>query len=127
MPSKRLLIVDDDRATRSGLSELLARAGYECAAAGTYDEALSTLKNAPPDLLIADIRLGAHNGLQLVLHRPVNVPAIVITGFPDSVLESEAERSGAKYICKPVEPRQLLALIHEMLGDTPRQAAANRQ
>ena len=109
-------IVDDDQATRSGLRQLLQAAGFTCAEAESYHDAFIALHSAPPDLLITDIRLGGYNGLQLVLGRPAGLPAIVITGHPDAVLESEAERSGAKYLHKPIAPRRLLELIDEMLG-----------
>jgi two-component system C4-dicarboxylate transport response regulator DctD len=113
---RRLLVVDDDQATRSGLCQLLQAAGFTCAEADSYQAAHDTLHANPPDLLITDIRLGGYNGIQLVLGRPPGVSAIVITGHPDTVLESEAERSGAKYLQKPIAPRRLLELIDEMLG-----------
>ncbi len=112
---KRLLIVDDDAATRCGLSALLHDAGFECTGVGTFEEARSRLRSSALDLLITDIRLDAYNGLQLVINRPPNVQAIVITGFADAVLESEATRSGARYMRKPVHPGELLELVQQML------------
>jgi hypothetical protein len=46
-------------------------------------------------LVIADLRLGGFNGLQLLLLSPRPIPTIIITGFPDQVLEAEARRAGA--------------------------------
>jgi DNA-binding response OmpR family regulator len=115
MRRNRVLIVDDDSATRSGLSQLLEHAGYDSTAVGTFDEALRIMRTTPPDLLITDIRLDAYNGLQLVINsRPI--PAIVITGFADPVLEAEARRGGAAYVVKPVKPSELLELIKEKLS-----------
>jgi DNA-binding NtrC family response regulator len=113
---KRLLIVDDDPATRVGLSELLHDAGFDCTGVGTFEEARSRLRTSAPDLLITDIRLDAFNGLQLVIDRPPHVQAIVITGFADVVLEAEAMRSGARYVRKPVHPDELLKLVRQMLS-----------
>ncbi len=110
MPSK-VLIVDDDRATRYGLSELLEGAGYDTVAVGTFEEAIRLLPSAPPDLLIADVRLGPFNGLQLVISSPRPVPAIIITGFADPVLEADARRRGAEYVLKPIAPTRLLELV----------------
>lgn len=112
-----ILIVDDHRVTRLGLAEMLADAGYSVVTAGSFQEARGILRETPPDLLIADVRLGAFNGLQLVIN--YRVPAIVITGYADSVLEAEARRVGADYLVKPVHPDELLALIREKLGTTP--------
>ena len=84
MPSK-VLIVDDDKTTREGLAEFLEEAGYEAVAVGTFEDATRELRTSPPDLLIADVRLGPFNGLQLVISSPQPIPAIIITGFADPV------------------------------------------
>ena len=83
--SAKILIVDDDVATRCGLAELLEAHGYETIAVGTLKEALDVLRKAPPNLLIADIRLGEFNGLRLLMADWHSVPAIIITGFADPV------------------------------------------
>jgi DNA-binding response OmpR family regulator len=115
MPSK-VLIVDDDKTTREGLAELLEESGYEASAVGTFEEASRLLRSAPPDLLIADVRLGPFNGLQLVISSPKPIPAIIITGFADPVLESDARRRGAEYVLKPVSPARLLELVAQKLS-----------
>jgi DNA-binding response OmpR family regulator len=115
MPSK-VLIVDDDKTTREGLAEFLEEAGYEAVAVGTFEDATRVLRTAPPDLLIADVRLGPYNGLQLVISTPKPIPAIIITGFADPVLEADAHRRGADYVLKPVSPARLLDLIAQKLA-----------
>ena len=115
MPSK-VLIVDDDKTTREGLAEFLEEAGYEAVAVGTFEDATRILRTAPPNLLIADVRLGPFNGLQLVISSPQPIPAIIITGFADPVLESDARRRGADYVLKPVSPARLLDLVAQKLS-----------
>ncbi len=115
MPSK-VLIVDDDKTTREGLAEFLEEAGYEAVAVGTFEDATRVLRTSPPDLLIADVRLGPFNGLQLVISSPQPIPAIIITGFADPVLESDARRRGADYVLKPVSPSRLLDLVAQKLA-----------
>jgi DNA-binding NtrC family response regulator len=115
---KTILLVEDDDATRVGLSTLLQRAGYEVVASESVQEGRNLLKEDSPDLLITDVRLGAFNGLQLLAMSPRPIPAIVTTGFPDPVLEAEARQLGAKFLLKPVEPGNLLALVAEMLEAT---------
>jgi DNA-binding response OmpR family regulator len=115
MPSK-VLIVDDDKTTREGLAELLEESGYEASAVGTFEEATRFLRATPPDLLIADVRLGPFNGLQLVISSPKPIPAIIITGFADPVLEADARRRGADYVLKPVSPARLLDLVAQKLS-----------
>ena len=115
MPSK-VLIVDDDKTTREGLAEFLEEAGYEAVAVGTFEDATRILRTTPPDLLIADVRLGPFNGLQLVISTPQPIPAIIITGFADPVLEADARRRGADYVLKPVSPARLLDLVAQKLA-----------
>ena len=115
MPSK-VLIVDDDKTTRAGLAELLEAAGYDALPVGTFEEASRIMRTSPPDLLIADVRLGAFNGLQLVISSPKPVPAIIVTGFADPVLEADARRRGADYVLKPVAPQTLLRLVEQKLS-----------
>lgn len=111
-----ILIVDDDRSTRVGLAELLEGAGYRTSTLGSFEEAARALRLAPPDLLIADVRLGPFNGLQLVISSPKPLPSIIITGFADPVLESDARRRGADYVLKPVDPEALLRLVEQKLA-----------
>ena len=106
-----LLIVDDDPQTVDGLAELLEGAGFECDGATSFEAALAAMRASPPDVLVTDIRLQAFNGLHLVLRRPVGSYAIVMSAFPDPVLQTEAVRLGASYLVKPVETQQLLELL----------------
>lgn len=120
----RVLIVEDNDATRTGLSELLKRAGYDTLATRSYEDAIRVMREDTPDLLIADVRLGPYNGLQLLVTAPRRVPTIIMTGFPDSVLEADAHHLGAQFILKPVVPAALLALIEEQLASRPHQELA---
>lgn len=111
----RILLVEDHDATRQGLAALLERAGYVVLSAGTFAEGRQLLAEQVPDLLIADLRLGEYNGLQLVAAAPRAVATIIVTGFPDPALEAEALKLGAHYITKPIVAEALLALVEETI------------
>jgi CheY-like chemotaxis protein len=115
----RVLIVEDNDATRAGLNELLTRAGYAARAVRSFEDGIRALREDPPDLLLADVRLGPYNGLQLLVTGPKRVPTIIMTGFPDPVLEADARHLGAQFILKPVSPAALLALVEKELGSRP--------
>jgi two-component system response regulator (stage 0 sporulation protein F) len=117
----RVLIVEDNDATRIGLSELLTRAGYTTQTARSFEQGIRAMRDDPPDLLIADVRLGPYNGLQLLVTGPKRVPTIIMTGFPDPVLEADAHHLGAEFILKPVSPQALLALVEQELAARPAQ------
>ena len=113
----RVLIVEDDTATRSGLEKLLQNAGYATVTASSLQDGLQAMTETAPDLLIADVRLGEYNGIQLIATSGLSIPSIVITAFADPVLEAEARRFGADYLLKPVSPAQLMALIRQRLAE----------
>ena len=115
MSDVRVLIVDDDVSTRSGLSELLTNAGYKAYGVGTFEEGLAALRNDRPDLLIADIRLGSFNGLHLLMMAPNHLPVIITTGFDDRMLEREARKYGAEYVLKPLSPSTFVQLVRRCL------------
>jgi two-component system cell cycle response regulator DivK len=117
----RVLIVEDNDATRTGLNELLTRAGYTAQAARSFEDGIRAMREDPPDLLIADVRLGPYNGLQLLVTGPKRVPTIIMTGFPDPVLEADARHLGAQFVLKPVSPAALLALVEKELAARPTQ------
>jgi two-component system, OmpR family, response regulator MtrA len=116
--SAKVLVVDDDQATRDGLKQILVNGGFDAITAATFQEAVQTLRAADPDLLIVDVRLGEYNGLQLIITTERKIPAIVMTGYADKVVEDEAHQEGAEYLLKPIEPSALLALVRRMLSDS---------
>jgi DNA-binding response OmpR family regulator len=115
----KILIVEDDDATRTGYRELLSLAGHEVLAAATYEAGRRAAADEHPDLVLTDLRLGGYNGLQLLFLSPEPCPTIIVTGFHDAVLEAEAHRAGAAYLVKPVSPSTLVALVEQMLKSRP--------
>jgi len=114
--AQKILIVDEDRAARDQLAQLLAREGYETLTASDVPTTMRLLAASSPDLLITDIRLDTYNGLHLIAMAPTPIPAIVLTSIADPVIEADARRFGAEYLVKPVSPATLLAVIAGMLG-----------
>lgn len=123
----RVLIVEDNDATLAGLSELLKRAGYSTFATRSFEEGAHVMRDDTPDVLIADVRLGPYNGLQLLVTSPKRVPTIIMTGYPDPVLESDAVQLGAQFIVKPVVPAALLAMVESQLAARRSDERSNRR
>ena len=112
-----ILIVEDDRATLDGLVGLMAAAGYQVKGVRSFEEGRRLLLDQP-DVLVTDVRLGAYNGLQLIIRgRAMNprLGAIVVTGHPDIVVQREAERLDAIHMEKPVDPAALLRAVARAL------------
>jgi DNA-binding NtrC family response regulator len=101
---KQVLIVDDDRAVLTLLEQWLIGAGKK------------QLADAPPDVLLTDVRLGAFNGLHLVILAKAQAPrtvAIAMSAFDDPVLRRDAGLCGAGYLAKPFSHTQVMALLDE--------------
>jgi DNA-binding response OmpR family regulator len=115
---RKILVVDDDDATRRGLCALVTEAGYRAIPAASLPDATEALMREAPDLIITDVRLQGYNGLQLLAMGARPIPAIVVTGFPDRMLEADAHKMGAEYLEKPLSPASLLSLIRVKLDAT---------
>lgn len=111
----RILLVDDEPSTREVLARLLERAGHDVFAVSSVPEAEAVLAEAPPDLLITDVRVETYNGLQLIAMAPARCAAIVITGFTDPAVEADARRLGAECLLKPVASAVLYATVDRTL------------
>ena len=113
-----VLVVDGIRSTRAASVGALSGAGYGCMSASTFAEARAHLADSAPDLLVTAVRLGAYNGLELVLRRFLSDPsqrAIVTDIVHDPVLEHEARCAGAVYVVAPISPGDLLGLVADQL------------
>ena len=105
-PARLVMIVDDDAVVLDVLERLLLRWGYRTAAFLRFEDARAALEKAVPDALVVDVRLGEHNGLQLVHVARQSHPQmviVVVSGFDDPVLRREALLVGAPYLLKPQE------------------------
>jgi len=116
-PFGNILIVEDDKSTLSGWTELLRAAGYGVTGVSTYEEGRQELASMP-DLLITDVRLGVYNGLQLLMRgRMINprLHAIVVTGYADQIVRREAIHLLAEHLEKPVDADRLLQVVSNAL------------
>src|SRR5262245_14785645 len=116
-PSRRILIVDDDRALRHALSTLLAGAGHFIESAGDGPEAVALLQDHPFDIVLLDIGLPSMSGLDvLVRARALAVPPLVIMmtadDTPQSVLEA-VKRQAYRYIRKPFPPNTIIEVVRD--------------
>jgi two-component system response regulator YesN len=112
-PFGNILIVEDDKSTLSGWTELLRAAGYGVTGVSSYEEGRQEL-GTMPDLLITDVRLGVYNGLQLVMRGRMANPhlqAIVVTGYADQIVRREAVHLLAEHLEKPVDADRLLQVV----------------
>jgi DNA-binding response OmpR family regulator len=118
-PSRRILIVDDDRALRLALSTLLADAGHRIESAGDGPEALALLHDHPFDIVLLDIGLPSMSGLDLLARaRALATPPLVIMmtadDTPQSLVES-VKRQAYRYIRKPFPPNSIIEVVNDVV------------
>lgn len=114
----RLGVVDDDPSIRETLSAFLKTEGYEISSAADAYGLERMLRGAAIDLLLLDIRLPGRDGLSLTreLRERSEVGIILITGRNDKVDRILGLEYGADdYIAKPIDERELLPRIRNLL------------
>jgi two-component system, NtrC family, response regulator AtoC len=114
----KVLIVEDDLATRKGLEESIKDLGGETRSVGTVKEASRALEEFDPRLLIVDIHLPDGDGIEVLRtarETDADREGIVITGQGSIDNAIEALRAGAvDYLLKPLRPAQLEVVFNRL-------------
>ncbi len=115
----RVLIVDDDAASRELLEVRLRALRCEVAMAADGREALSTIRRETPALVLLDLQMPLMSGLELLrtLRRDgVDLPVIVITAHGSIESAVEAMKEGAyDFLLKPFDPKHLEIVVRKAL------------
>jgi sigma-B regulation protein RsbU (phosphoserine phosphatase) len=120
---ERILVADDDAASRKLLTLILTRAGFDCSEAPDGIEALKLLRADPPALLLLDYDMPKMNGAEVLkqLRRDGNaavaqIPAIMLTGHGGEESEVLCLEAGADdFVTKPINDAVLRARIDTQL------------
>ena len=121
----RLLIVDPESPSREAVERVLTTGtGNFATTVSSFQEAKQRIALAPPDLLVTAVKLGAYNGIQLVLRSTSETPSVVIDDTYDPVLEREATSAGAIYMTRPLDDTALAAVVDRLLRDAPQQPSS---
>jgi CheY-like chemotaxis protein len=120
VPSKRILIVDDEAPIRQLLTEFLGGLGYETAQACNGLDALQKLKTADPGLIIIDLVMPEQEGIETIreiriTHKDLKI--IAVSGAFAGQFLRTAELLGANAVLpKPLNLIELKRLVTELLG-----------
>jgi len=116
----RILVVEDDRATRHLLGEVLKNAGHEVTTAKDGAGALKEVEGGAFDLMLLDIWMPKMNGLEVLAHlKDVDPrPRIVVMTSDDTpeTLLSAVREQAYEFVKKPVQPAELVALVGHALA-----------
>mgnify|MGYP001765164962 CR=1 FL=1 len=122
MNNAEILIIDDERAIRNTLSEILQHEGYKIDVAENGEEGFEKFKKNSYDVVLCDIKMPKMDGIEfLEKSREVNpdVPLIMISGHGNIETAVEAVKKGAyDYISKPPDLNRLLITIRNATDKT---------
>jgi DNA-binding NtrC family response regulator len=118
-PRPNVLVVDDDAATRDGLTALLESWGYHALAVANGQAALQRCNQDLPHAIVSDLMMPGLTGLQFIeaLHERVHQVAIImLTGQATIETAVQAIKLGAyDYLPKPLESSKLRAVLEKGL------------
>lgn len=124
--TKRLLVVDDEPKLLRAIALDLKGEGYDVATARSGNEALVSIAQKLPDLIVSDIRMPGMDGYALARRLRQNqstalVPIVFLTAKDTTADRIEGFRTGVDaYLTKPFEPDELLAVIASILSRVER-------
>jgi CheY-like chemotaxis protein len=119
---KKILIAEDDPASRELVREILAAQGYQVIEATDGQEALRMVEEESPDLVLLDIQLPRVNGLAVVRQlrqnpRLANLRVVAVTAYAMRGDKEKALDAGFDaYITKPIDTAALRSQIEQLLA-----------
>jgi two-component system response regulator YesN len=119
----KILLAEDENLIRSHIIHLIHTYMQEFVVsveASSGEEAMVSLDQEEPDILLTDIRMPGANGLQLIRYakeRYPDLPCIVLTGYQEFELVREALQLGSLgYLLKPVTSNELIEVLHRAVS-----------
>jgi DNA-binding NarL/FixJ family response regulator len=118
---KRLLVVDDEPNLLRAVAAVLRGEGFDVATARSAREALLTIAESVPDLIVSDIRMPGMDGFAFARQlrqspQTALIPIVFLTAKDETEDRVEGFRSGVDvYLTKPFEPNELIAVVKNIL------------
>jgi sigma-B regulation protein RsbU (phosphoserine phosphatase) len=120
--NESILIVDDTPLNLRLLSQMLSEQGYGVRAVTSGERALASVRAAPPDLILLDIKMPGMNGYEVCEHLKAdpqtrNIPIIFISALDEIQDKVQAFAvGGVDYITKPFQLEEVLARVQTHLA-----------
>ncbi|MDM0108006.1 response regulator [Variovorax sp. J22R24] len=123
LPTREVLVVDDDDSMRQAIERLLTAAGLKTGIFASAEALLASSEIAGADCIVSDFHLPGMSGLDLLaeLRRRGNAaPVVLITAHDSPELRAESILRGAVgYLSKPFHSKDLLAAIEAAVQGGP--------
>ena len=116
----KVLVVDDDESLRMLYSKELLEEGYDVSTAHSGRDALESIKQSRPDVVILDIKMEGMDGLSvldLIMKHDKTIPVVLNTAY--STFKSDFTTwSADAYIVKSSDLSELKSTIRQVLEPT---------
>lgn len=117
---EKILICEDNQLVLRALSVVIEREGYDPVAVSDGNKAIEMLKSTEFGLLIVDIHMPYHSGLEVIgfLRNELKkqTPVLIVTAFSDAQVQRQAaEMKVSGYITKPFNPDDLIKQVKSAL------------
>lgn len=122
--SKKILVADDEAHIRHIVTMKLSNAGFEVVTAADGEEALELALAETPDIVITDYQMPYMSGLEFSMglrqHEQTKaIPVLMLTARGFDIEPHEMSAAGiVDVLSKPFSPREVLAKVHELLGES---------
>ncbi len=117
----RILLVDDDLNISRLVQLYLEKEGFEVQTAARGDDALSSFRRQPPDLMLLDVMLPGMDGWQVLkaVRKSSGIPIIMLTAREETFDKVLGLELGADdYVTKPFDTKELVARVKAVLRRT---------
>ncbi len=125
MSNKTILIVDDDKDTRTIIKTILAAKGYTTQEAASGKEALFYIASFKPGLILLDIMMPEMSGYDVMARLKMkpdtqDIPVIMLSAKAESedILTGYQDYAVEYYITKPFTPKELINGVELVLSST---------
>jgi len=117
---KKILICEDNTLALRTLTFILEKEGFISETAEDGNKALALIEHSNYDLIIMDIHLPYHSGLELIKYlrtdMKLETPVLILTAFSDIQMQNQSEGLGISgYVLKPFNPSDLIQQIRSIL------------
>ena len=117
---QKILVIDDDPSGTGLLIALLQLSGYQGYALENWQDPVAGVEQERPALVIMDVRLGTHNGLdllrQLRAHPDAGVASTPVLMMSAADLSARCQEAGASgFVEKPFDTEALIRTIQEIM------------